>query len=53
MACPAVAVEVAPQRPSDAASADDAGFEAQVAEALAAALVEWRSDGTQFGEPQP
>jgi N-acetylmuramoyl-L-alanine amidase len=55
MACPAVAVEVAPQRQTvaqDAASTDDAGFEAQVAEALAAALVEWRADGGQFaGQP--
>jgi len=50
MACPAVAVEIAPQRQTDAASADDAGFEAKVAEALAAALVEWRADGGQFGE---
>ena len=53
MACPAVAVEIAPQRQTDAASADDAGFEAKVAEALAAALVEWRADGGQFGERRP
>jgi N-acetylmuramoyl-L-alanine amidase len=50
MACPAVAIEVAPQRQADAASADDGAFEAQVAEALAAALVEWRADSGQFGE---
>jgi N-acetylmuramoyl-L-alanine amidase len=51
MACPAVAIEVAPQRQTvaqDAATSDDAGFEGQVAEALAAALVEWRADGGQF-----
>jgi N-acetylmuramoyl-L-alanine amidase len=53
MACPAVAIEIAPQRQTDATSADDAGFEAQVAEALAAALVEWRVDSGQFGEPRP
>ncbi len=60
MACPAVAVEIAPQRQTvaqDAASADDAGLEAQVAEALAAALVEWRADGGQsggqFGDRRP
>jgi len=53
MACPAVAVEIAPQRQTDATSADDAGFEAKVAEALAAALVEWRADGGQFGERRP
>ncbi|MDR3753095.1 MAG: N-acetylmuramoyl-L-alanine amidase [Terracidiphilus sp.] len=56
MACPAVAIEVAPQRQTvaqDAAGADDAGFEAQVAEALAAALVEWRAEGGQSGESRP
>ncbi|HKN19920.1 MAG TPA: N-acetylmuramoyl-L-alanine amidase [Terracidiphilus sp.] len=53
MACPAVAVEIAPQRQTDAASADDAAFEAQVVEALAAALVEWRADGGQSGESRP
>jgi N-acetylmuramoyl-L-alanine amidase len=53
MACPAVAVEIAPQRQTDATSADDVGFEAKVAEALAAALVEWRADGGQFGERRP
>lgn len=49
MACPAVAVEIAPQRQTDESSKDDAAFEAQVADALAAALVEWRADGGQFG----
>lgn len=60
MACPAVAVEVAPQSQTvaqDAAGAGDAGFEAQVADALAAALVEWRAEGGQsggqFGEVRP
>jgi N-acetylmuramoyl-L-alanine amidase len=53
MACPAVAVEIALQRQTDAASADDAGFEALIADALAAALVEWRWDGAQSGEPRP
>jgi N-acetylmuramoyl-L-alanine amidase len=50
MACPAVAIEIAPQRQTDAMGADEAAFEAQVAEALVAALVEWRADGGQFGE---
>ena len=49
MACPAVAIEIAPQPQTDETSADDAGFEAKVVEALAAALVEWRADGGQFG----
>jgi N-acetylmuramoyl-L-alanine amidase len=53
MACPAVAIEIAPQRQTDTMSADDSAFEAQVAEALAAALVEWRADGGQFGERRP
>jgi N-acetylmuramoyl-L-alanine amidase len=53
MACPAVAVEIAPQPQTDATSEDDQGFEAKVVEALAAALVEWRADGGQFGETRP
>jgi N-acetylmuramoyl-L-alanine amidase len=53
MACPAVAVEIAPQPQADAANGDDAAFEAQVADALAAALVEWRADGSQFGDGRP
>ena len=46
MTCPAVAVEVAPQRTADAPggeSLNDPGAQSRVAEALAAALVEWRS----------
>ena len=53
MACPAVAVEISPQRQTDQAGSDDAGFEARVANALAAALVEWRANGGQSGGPQP
>jgi N-acetylmuramoyl-L-alanine amidase len=50
MTCPAVAVEIAPQAAAAAlspAGADDAGYQASVAEALAAALLEWRSEGGQ------
>ena len=46
MSCPAVAIEVAPERSTDAqglASLDDPDYQARVADALAAALVEWRS----------
>ncbi len=50
--CPAVAVEVAPEQPANpdagaqgAAGTDDPSYQAHVAEALAAALVEWRADG--------
>ena len=47
MTCPAVAIEIAPERGSGQtaiAGLDDPGYQARVAEALAAALVEWRSD---------
>ncbi len=52
MTCPAMAVEVAPDRSSNAqAGLDDPDYQTRVAEALAAALVEWRSE--QRGDPQP
>ncbi|MFZ1939678.1 MAG: N-acetylmuramoyl-L-alanine amidase family protein [Terracidiphilus sp.] len=54
MACPAVAVEIAPQRTADAPggeSLDDPAVLAHIAEALAAALVEWRT--TDRGAHQP
>jgi N-acetylmuramoyl-L-alanine amidase len=47
MTCPAVAIEIAPERGSGhtvKSGLDDPGYQARVAEALAAALVEWRSD---------
>ena len=50
MTCPAVAVEIAPERGSDkkvTAGLDDPGYQARVAEALAAALLEWRSEARQ------
>lgn len=46
MECPAVAIELAPQQTenkSGTPSLDDPEYQARVAEALAAALVEWRS----------
>ncbi len=48
MTCPAVAVEIAPERDADkkvTAGLDDADYQARVAAALAAALLEWRTDG--------
>lgn len=52
MACPAVAVEIAPERGADrsvnqsaADSLNDAGYQSRVAEALAAGVVEWQSEG--------
>jgi N-acetylmuramoyl-L-alanine amidase len=50
MTCPAVAVEIAPEQGSDkkgTAQLDDQGYQARVAEALAAALLEWRAEEGQ------
>ena len=50
MTCPAVAVEVAPERGPDkkvTAELDDPDYQARVAQALAAALLDWRSEGRQ------
>jgi N-acetylmuramoyl-L-alanine amidase len=50
MTCPAVAIEIAPDRSTDrspasseSAGLDDPDYQTRVADALAAALVEWRS----------
>ena len=54
MACPAVAVEIAPDRGSDAsrpAQLDDPDYQSRVTQALAAALVEWRSQPREGGQP--
>jgi N-acetylmuramoyl-L-alanine amidase len=54
MTCPAVAIEIAPDRSSDAqkpASLDDPDYQARVADALAAALVEWRSQSREDHQP--
>ena len=51
MTCPAVAVEVAPERSGSGAAATapgDPDYQARVAEALAAALLEWRSEGARL-----
>jgi N-acetylmuramoyl-L-alanine amidase len=53
MTCPAVAIEIAPDRSSDAggsAGLDDPDYQARVADALAAALVEWRSQAPERGQ---
>lgn len=50
MTCPAVAVEVAPQRGNgkdSGASLDDPAYQTTVADALAAAMLEWRAEGAQ------
>jgi N-acetylmuramoyl-L-alanine amidase len=60
MTCPAVAVEIAPEntasRPtgeSAAGSLSDAGYQARVAEALAAAVIEWRAEAAHLEAVQP
>ncbi|MGA2886630.1 MAG: N-acetylmuramoyl-L-alanine amidase [Terracidiphilus sp.] len=50
MACPAVAIEIAPELDKDkkvTAGLDDPNYQARVAVALAAALVEWRTEAHQ------
>jgi N-acetylmuramoyl-L-alanine amidase len=47
MTCPAIALEVSPSRGPDnaiTAGLDDPGYQARVAEALAAALLEWKTE---------
>lgn len=58
MTCPAVAVEITPDRSanesgngSGKAGLDDPDYQARVADALAAALVEWRSVGRGGRQP--
>ena len=55
MTCPALAVELGPQRDADkkiTAEPDNPDYQAQVATALAAAVLEWRSD-TNRTEARP
>jgi N-acetylmuramoyl-L-alanine amidase len=54
MTCPAVAVEIAPDRSQDAQAPvglDNADYQARFADALAAALVEWRSQAREGRQP--
>jgi N-acetylmuramoyl-L-alanine amidase len=56
MTCPAVAVEIAPAASSGQTAVDslnDAGYQAKVAEALAAALVEWRAGALRTEGREP
>lgn len=56
MTCPALAVEIGPQRDEDkkiTAEPDNPSYQAGVASALAAAVVEWRSDPTRTEARQP
>ena len=49
MTCPAIAVEIAPLHPANAAatSPSDPAYQTQIAEALAAALLEWKTEARQ------
>jgi hypothetical protein len=50
MTCPAIAIEIAPGHApgsSTPTGLDDQGYQAQVAEALAAALLEWKTEARQ------
>jgi N-acetylmuramoyl-L-alanine amidase len=50
MTCPALAVEISPQRGEDnqiTAEPDDPDYQARVAASLAAAIVQWRTEGRQ------
>lgn len=56
MTCPAVAVEIAPEKGAgrgDESGVDDPDYQTRVANALAAALLEWRSESGQTGVRQP
>jgi N-acetylmuramoyl-L-alanine amidase len=56
MTCPALAVELGPQRDADkkiTAEPDNPDYQAQVANALAAAVLEWRSDPSRAEARQP
>ena len=50
MTCPAIAIEVAPSKPtdgSDPADLDDPAYQARIAETLASALLEWKTEAHQ------
>jgi N-acetylmuramoyl-L-alanine amidase len=50
MSCAAVAIEVAPERDSDhkvTSEPDDANYQARIAQTLATALLEWRTDASR------
>ncbi len=56
MACPAVAIEIAPEVSIEHAQPlgpGDAGYQARVAQALAAAILEWRTNASRTEAAQP
>jgi N-acetylmuramoyl-L-alanine amidase len=56
MTCPALAIEIGPQRDSDntiIAEPDNPDYQARIAVSLAAAVLEWRSDPSRTEARQP
>lgn len=56
MTCPAVAVELAPQRDANhkiTAEPDNPDYQAQIAQILATALIEWKTEGWKTEGHQP
>lgn len=56
MTCPAIALEIAPERSPDGkvtAEPDDPAYQARIANTLANALLAWRSDANRTGGRQP
>ena len=56
MSCPAVAIEIAPETTSQNAqpvNPDDAGYQSRVAQALAAAILEWRTNAARTEAVHP
>ena len=56
MTCPAIALELAPQRDSShkiTAEPGDAAYQASIAQALATALLQWKSESSQRPESNP
>jgi hypothetical protein len=56
MTCPALAIELGPSRDKDGnitAESDSPDYQTKVATALAAALLEWRSDPNRSEARQP
>ena len=56
MTCPAVAIEIAPERDADnniTTEPDNPDYQSRVAAALAAAILEWRSDPNRSEARQP
>ena len=51
MACPALAIEIGRENSADKSQSgfDDADYQAHIAQALAAAILEWKTNGSRAG----